>query len=179
MDKEGGTMKRRSIAMLAIPALLAVGGSFAVAMADDDDDEGFNARLRGFREVPAVSTAASGRFEADINESTGVISFTLQYARLEGTVSAAHIHLGQKGANGAVIAFLCGGNGKPACPGPNAGTVTGTINAANIGAGAAAQGIAAGEFAETVRAIKAGVVYANVHSSKFPGGEIRGQVDDD
>jgi hypothetical protein len=64
-------------------------------------------------------------------------------------------------------------------PDPNSGTVTGTINAANIGAGAAGQGIAAGEFGETVRAIKAGVVYANVHSSKFPGGEIRGQVDDD
>jgi CHRD domain-containing protein len=171
-------MNRRFFAMLAIAGLLAVAGSFAVAVADDDD-EGFSARLRGFSEVPAISTAASGRFEADINETTGVISFTLQYSGLEGTVSAAHIHLGQKGANGAVIAFLCGGNGKPACPGPNSGTVTGTINAANIGAGAAGQGIAASEFAETVRAIKAGVVYANVHSSKFPGGEIRGQVDDD
>src|SRR5918996_6476857 len=40
MDKEGGTMKRRSIAMLAIAALLAVGGAFALALgADDDDDE--------------------------------------------------------------------------------------------------------------------------------------------
>jgi CHRD domain-containing protein len=171
-------MNRRFVATVAIAALLALAGSVAVAVAkDDDDDEGFSARLKGFREVPAVSTVASGRFEADIDEAAGSISYTLQYSGLEGTVSAAHIHLGQKSVAGAVIAFLCGGGGKPACPA--SGTVTGTITAANIGAGAEAQGITTGEFAETVRAIKAGVVYANVHSSKFPGGEIRGQVDDD
>ena len=38
------------------------------------------------------------------------------------------------------------------------------------------QGIAPGEFAEFVRAIRAGVTYANVHSSMFPGGEIRTQI---
>jgi CHRD domain len=42
--------------------------------------------------------------------------------------------------------------------------------------GPASQGIAAGEFDELVRAIRAGVTYANVHSEKFPGGEIRGQI---
>jgi hypothetical protein len=42
--------------------------------------------------------------------------------------------------------------------------------------GPAAQGIAAGEFAELVRAIKAGATYVNVHSSLFPTGEIRGQI---
>jgi hypothetical protein len=41
---------------------------------------------------------------------------------------------------------------------------------------AVAQGIAAGEFAELVKAIRARRAYANVHSLKFPGGEIRGQI---
>ena len=74
----------------------------------------------------------------------------------------------------------------PTCP--QSGTVTGTLTAANMTALAVAQGIAAGEFAELVRAIRAGVTYANVHSAgtgvpaNFAGGEIRGQIgthDDD
>jgi hypothetical protein len=42
--------------------------------------------------------------------------------------------------------------------------------------GPTGQGIAAGEFAELVRAIKAGRTYVNVHTTKYPGGEIRGQI---
>jgi hypothetical protein len=60
--------------------------------------------------------------------------------------------------------------------------VTGVITPANI-IGPAAQGIAPSvdgveEFDELVDAIRSGVTYANVHSTKFPGGEIRGQVSD-
>jgi len=44
--------------------------------------------------------------------------------------------------------------------------------------GPAGQGIAAGEFAELLAAIRAGKTYANVHSAKFPGGEIRAQLGD-
>jgi hypothetical protein len=47
--------------------------------------------------------------------------------------------------------------------------------------GPTGQGIAPGEFAELVRAIRAGATYANVHTDKHPTGEIRGhiQTDDD
>jgi len=44
------------------------------------------------------------------------------------------------------------------------------------------QGIAAGEFAELVRALRVGMTYANVHSAgtgvptNFAAGEIRGQI---
>ncbi len=64
--------------------------------------------------------------------------------------------------------------GTPVCP--QTGKVTGTITAANV-IGPAGQGIAAGEFAEALRAVRKGVAYANVHSSKYPAGEIRGQID--
>jgi hypothetical protein len=55
--------------------------------------------------------------------------------------------------------------------------VTGTLNAAGV-VGPTAQGIAPGEFAELVRAIRNGAAYANVHSVAFPAGEVRDQVRD-
>jgi hypothetical protein len=55
-------------------------------------------------------------------------------------------------------------------------SISGTITAGNVGAGANGQGIAVGEFIELHRAIRAGIVYANVHTVAFPGGEIRGQL---
>jgi hypothetical protein len=38
------------------------------------------------------------------------------------------------------------------------------------------QGIGPGEFRELIRAMRAGATYANVHTVKYPGGEIRGQI---
>ncbi len=43
--------------------------------------------------------------------------------------------------------------------------------------GPAGQGIAAGEFNELLRAIRAGSTYVNVHTTGYPGGEIRAQID--
>jgi hypothetical protein len=56
--------------------------------------------------------------------------------------------------------------------------LSGTIVPANV-IGPVGQGIAPGEFAELVAAIRAGRAYANVHSTLFPAGEIRGQINDD
>ncbi|MFN2466708.1 MAG: CHRD domain-containing protein, partial [Gaiellaceae bacterium] len=146
------------------------------ALAGSTPERNIRETLSGYEEVPAVSTVATGRFTAHVRNDQ--IEFTLSYRGLEGDVLFAHIHFGQRSVNGGVVAFLCGGGGKPACP-PAPATVSGTITASDVGAGAAAQGIAPGEFAEFLRAIRAGVTYANVHSSKFPGGEIRAQLLDD
>jgi hypothetical protein len=133
------------------------------------------ALLTGFQEVPAISTRGRGEFRARLRDNS-TLEFELRYADLEGgNPSAAHIHLGQRGANGGVVAFLCGGGGKPACPGATSGTVTGTIVAADIQA-LPAQGIAAGELNEVVAAVRAGVTYVNVHTSTYGSGEIRGQI---
>ena len=85
--------------------------------------------------------------------------------------------------NGPIVVFLCSnlGNGPAAtqaCP-ASGGTITGTIRAADIGAGAAGQGLAAGEFDEFVRALRSGATYVNVHFTGRPGGEIRAQIEDD
>jgi hypothetical protein len=143
--------------------------------------------LIGYEEVPAVSTAANGEFRARISNDETRIDYQLSYSDLEGAVQQAHIHLGQKGVNGGISVFLCSnlGNGPAGtqpCP-PAPATITGTITAADVSpnipatAAARAQGLNTGEFDELVDAIRAGVTYVNVHSDKFPGGEVRSQID--
>ena len=159
------------LALLAPLTLLTPLVSLQPAAAWEDQDT-FVARLTGFQETPSISTRARGRFEAQIGR--GEIRYTLSYENLEASVTAAHIHFAQRHVAGGIVAFLCGGGNKPACPSPS-GTVSGTITASNI-IGPAAQGIAPGEFREVVRALRVGATYANVHSTTFPAGEIRGQI---
>jgi hypothetical protein len=132
-------------------------------------------KMSGYLEVPSVSTTARGTIETKINNSSS-IEFKLTYSGLSGNPAAAHIHLGQQSVNGGIVAFLCGGGGKPACPASTSGTVSGTIVAANIQA-LTAQGIAGpADFGEVLAAMKAGFTYANVHTAAFSNGELRGQI---
>jgi CHRD domain-containing protein len=150
-------------------AVLALVGTTAFAGGDGPD---FSAGLRGYQEVPAISTGGHGTFTA--NKKGHTLHYKLRYSGLSGTAFQAHIHFGQRSVSGGIAAFLCGGEGKPDCPA--AGTVTGTVTAADV-IGPDGQGIAPEEFAELLRAMRAGVSYANVHSMPaYPGGEIRGQI---
>lgn len=180
-------MKKYAVyaALVAVGALSAAAGSSLIAQDDSRGSGHARARLEGFQEVPAVSTTGHGRFSAHIDDDAQTIEWHLSYADLEGhlvtngVVTASHIHVGQRGVNGGVSAFFCGGGGKAACP--TEGELSGVITPADV-VGPAGQGVEAGSFAELVRAIRAGKTYVNVHTTRWPGGEIRGQVnggDDD
>ena len=161
------------VAAFVAPVLLAV------PSADAASSRSINVKLEGEQEVPVISTGAEGRFRARLSRDGSEIEYELSYDGLEGNVTQAHLHLGQKGVNGAIVVFLCtnlgnGPAGTQTCP-PAPATVTGTITAGDVIA-APAQGIAAGDLDEVVAAIRKGLVYANVHSEPFPGGEIRGQL---
>ena len=136
--------------------------------------EVIGAHLDGFDEVPALSSPGSGLFFGNIRPDGSAIDYILYYEIEGAAVTVAHIHVGQRGVSGGIAAFLCGGGGKPACPSPS-GSVSGTVEAADIN-GPSAQGVATGELAEVIRAIRKGAAYVNVHSSGFPSGEIRGQL---
>jgi hypothetical protein len=156
--------------LLALAATFALGSLPAAAKGNKH----LRADLSGYNEVPPISTAANGEFRATINRDETEIEYELSYDDMSSAVLFAHIHFGTTGVNGGVATFLCGGGGKPACPA--SGSVSGTIVAADI-IGPGGQGIAAGEFSELVAAIREGAAYANAHTTNFPGGEIRGQID--
>lgn len=171
-------MNARAKLAVGVGALTAVAAVGAVALAQGGAD--FKERLTGYQEVPALSTSGNGTFRVSIRSNRSAIRYRLTYARLEAKPQQAHIHLGQRGVNAGVSVFLCsnlGGApaGTQACPDAPA-TVTGTLRAADV-IGPAAQGIDPGEFGELIRAIRAGATYANVHTDKYPGGEIRAQLD--
>jgi len=133
--------------------------------------------LHGYNETPAVSSTGSGEFRARVDRADTELTYELEYFDLEGAATAAaHVHLGQTGVAGGVSFFLCGGGGKPDCP-ATSGSVTGTVTETDV-IGPSGQGIAPGEFAEILRAMRSGVTYVNVHTTKHPGGEIRGQIRD-
>lgn len=164
--------------------LLAAGVAIAgLASADDRGRDRVEARLKGYQEVPSISSTASGRFRAHVDPASGTLHYELSYSGLEGEVLMAHIHIGQRGVNGGIMVWLCETAARqspvastPTCP--QAGTVSGVVSSADVQA-VAAQGVDANDFAEVLAAIRAGVAYVNVHSVRFPGGEIRGQLKDD
>lgn len=168
--------------------LLAVAGlsCFSIAVADPKPENEVKVDLSGYQEVPAVSTGATSTFRATISDDESSIQWELSYADLEGAIQQVHIHVGNHGVNGGVSVFLCtnlgnGPAGMQPCPASPA-TISGTITAAdvspNIPATAAArtQGINTGELNELIAAMRAGVTYVNVHSTMWPGGEVRSQV---
>jgi hypothetical protein len=142
----------------------------------------FGASLIGYEETPStISTTGNGRFDARISPDGSEIAYELSYDALEGDVQQAHIHFGQRGLTGGIVLFLCtnlgnGPAGTQPCPGPRSGSVSGTLTATDVVASAAAQGIEAGNLAEVIQAIRAGAAYVNVHSTKWPSGEIRNQA---
>jgi len=154
-------------------------------------EERLKATLHGFSEVPPISTGAKGEFRAKITQHGSAIEYEESYEGLEGTVTQSHIHFGPQGVSGGISVWLCQTAAvtvppsvaaiTPFCP-ASPGTVKGTLTAANV-IGPVGQGITARDFAELLNAIRAGLTYANVHSSgadgvpgNFNGGEIRGQI---
>ena len=172
---------RRTTLICALSAFglsLALGAN-AVAKDKGHGHDNIRIHLKGFEEVPVVVTGASGTLELDINDTAPSIAYELTYEGLEGAVTQAHIHIGQKNVNGGITLWLCtvtlpAPAGTPQCPASGV-PVSGTLTPANMVA-IPAQGIPAGAFADVLRAIRAGKAYANVHTSTSPGGEIRGQL---
>ena len=166
-----GKLARRGLVLAVVIGLLGL-GSYAIAGGGTKNFNG--SPLNGYEENPDVSSVASGSFEARLSKDGASLHYKLSYSGLEADATQAHVHFGKPAVNGGVSYFLCNGPTSPPCP-TRSGTVEGDIEPADV-IGPTVQGIAPTEFAEILAAMRAGHTYANVHSSKFPNGEIRAQI---
>jgi hypothetical protein len=162
-------MKRAWFAIVVTAAALC-----GLAQSASAQTQTWGALLSGADEVPPISSTATGTFYATVG-GDGSINFTLTFEGLTTTPLFSHIHFGQKDVAGGVMIFLCSGGGQPACPAATSGSIQGTIAAANV-TGPATQGVDPGDIAKAMKAVASGEGYVNLHTTKFPGGEIRGQV---
>jgi len=160
------------ISALCLGACLA---SAAPAVPNAHGNGQFKSALSGYSETPIVLTTGTGKITVAVSSDKTSLDITLTFSKLVGVAQSASLFLGGPGSTGGAIAPICGGT-KPACPTAADGTVTVTLSASDIAA-VPAQGLAAGDLASVITALTHGAIYANVITTKFPNGEIRGQVE--
>jgi hypothetical protein len=116
--------------------------------------ETFSVYLTSAQEVPASGTAGTGRGIIVLNTTTNMITFTITFTNLSSAQTLSHIH-------------------SPAPIGTNAGV---TVNFGTVGGTSGTISGTAAVTATIIGHLRSGQAYVNVHTSNFPGGEIRGQV---
>ena len=173
----------RALVVIAAVAGVVAGGAYAVSAAvqgpgEPPQTKDFKAELNGYQETPAVSSTGFGEFRAKLVDDT-TLHYVFTYGGLEGGNSLfAHVHFGTRYVAAGVSFFLCGGSTKPD-PCPNVeGTVEGDVTPADV-IGPNGQGIEPGSFNEILRAMRAGTAYVNIHTTRWAGGEIRGQINNE
>lgn len=128
----------------------------------------FFASLRGSEEVPPVRTLAFGTTVFRLSNDGRRLQYRLTVNRIR-RLTEAHIHIGARGVNGPIVAFLFGFT----TPGisVNRGVVTGTITRNDL-----VGPLAGRSLSELIQRMVAGNTYVNVHTEQNPDGEIRGQI---
>jgi hypothetical protein len=110
----------------------------------------FKADMKGASEVPPADSGGTANAMVTLDTATRKLAWKITYSGLTGEPTAAHFH-------------------GPAAPGANAGP------AVNI-SGKIAEGTA--DLTDTqITDLQAGKWYLNIHTAKFPDGEVRGQVE--
>ena len=145
--------RQKFLRTAAVAALVTVALAGCGNMRPSQKMQIFEASLSPSQEVPPTASTATGSAEVQYNENTSKLSWKVTYTGLSAAASGGHIH-------------------GPASVGTNAGVVipfTGDLNAQPIMGEVT---VTPAQYAD----LAAGLYYVNIHSSKFPGGEIRGQL---
>ncbi len=168
---------------------LSLAGALVIAATTVLGAQGWRPRtdrtaLDGYQEVPTLSTTGKGTLRLAISHDRKSVRYVLRYNNLEGNVTQAHIHIGRPGVNGGIMVWLCAtpplsppmsAPAAPLCPEPGE-PVSGELTPDHV-VGPVGQGVAPGHFNRFLDALRAGAAYANVHTTLYPPGEIRGDIE--
>ena len=131
------------------------------------------ANLAGAEEVPPRDTAGTGVAVYRLSADGLTLEYNLVAVNLTTNPVGAHIHSpAPRGVNAGIVAFLFPPNPTSTCKSatPVLLHCQGVISAANL------QGSLAGQpLSALLSQMAAGNTYTNVHTTRFPSGEIRGQ----
>lgn len=111
----------------------------------------YTATVNGQQEKPTSTTsAATGTFAANLNQTTRVMSYTVTFQGITPTMG--HIHKVEKadGTGGVIIPF------------------TGTLTSPYSNTALLAQ--------SRIDSLNNGLLYVNLHTTAYPAGEIRGDI---
>ncbi|MCC6318996.1 MAG: CHRD domain-containing protein [Gemmatimonadaceae bacterium] len=149
----------------------AFGAMSLVACGDDDDAttparERYVVTLNGLNEKPnAVTTTATGSAVVTVL-SPDSIEWVVYVSGMD-SITAGHFHAGDVNSSGPVMYFTFGG--------PTTGRgVTGVLNSGIATRQSTFSGVF--NYDSLLKRIRAGTTYLNVHTRRYPPGEIRGQV---
>jgi hypothetical protein len=114
--------------------------------------------LSGLEEVPPNASPATGFATVTLDTESNLLAWDVVFSGFQGTYTNAHFH-------------------GPAAPGVNTGTLVGIHQAEFLGQ-TSGQLVGSTTLTNMVHKqhILDGLTYINLHSTVFPGGEIRGQV---
>ncbi len=131
-------------------------------------EKSFKAMLSGSEVVPAVETMAKGEATFTLSKDGNELGYNVIISDIEN-VSAAHIHRGKIGKNGPPVALID-------IKAKKAGKFSGTLAEGKITAKELMGSLKGKSVKDLIKEIDAGNAYVNVHTDKYPDGEVRGQI---
>ena len=159
-------MKHLVIATLLLVSIILVPG------AAFGHETYFLSAASGKQEVPSVISATDAWLELQFREDSSAVRYSLVVA--DGVdIFAAHLHCGVAGTNGGIVVGLYGAGAVDV----DGELASGVLRNPDIIAQTAEDcGVPINNIASLLAAIRADLIYLNVHSAVNPGGEVRAQI---
>ena len=155
---------------VATAVVISAAGLFTAACDNSSKQERYVAELRASNEVPANSSTAVGRLVLLVAADGSSAEYSVEQSGLTGGIRGGHFHRAAPGVNGGIVLSFFFDSAGAAVLQPVPGTTDLEIQK-SIG-----RVITKAQLDPILADLRAGNLYANIHTPNFPGGEIRGQV---